>query len=38
MRFLMISITMDTSLAAETHLADGEILQVSLNRKEFSKL
>ena len=35
--FLKISMYLHTQLAAETHLADGEFLQISVNR-EFLKL
>jgi hypothetical protein len=38
MVFLKILTSLHTRLAAETHLADGELLQVAANRKEFLKL
>ena len=38
MGVLNISMSVHTWLAAETHLADGEFLQVAVNRKEFLKL
>ena len=33
-----MSASLHTCLAAEMHLADGELLQVAVNRKEFLKL
>jgi hypothetical protein len=33
-----ISMSVHTRLAAETHLADGEFLQVAVNKEEFLKL
>jgi len=33
-----MSTSLHTWLAAKTHLADGELLQVAVNRKEFLKL
>ena len=33
-----MSTSLHTWLAAEMHLADGELLQVAVNRKEFLKL
>jgi hypothetical protein len=38
MGFLKMSKSLHTRLAAETHLADGEFLQVAINREEFLKL
>jgi hypothetical protein len=38
MGFLKISMSLHTRLVAETHLADGEFLQVAVNREEFLKL
>jgi hypothetical protein len=38
MGFLKISTSLRTRLAAETDLADGEFLEVALNREEFLKL
>jgi hypothetical protein len=38
MGFLNILMSLHTQLAAETHLADGEFLQVAVNREEFLKL
>ena len=38
MDFLKITISVHTRLAAETHLRDGEFLQVAENREEFLKL
>jgi hypothetical protein len=38
MGFLKISMSLHTWFAAETHHADGEFLQVAVNREEFLKL
>jgi len=38
MSVLKISLSWHTRLAAETHSADGEFLQVAVNREEFLKL
>ena len=38
MVFLNILTSLHTRLAAEAHLADGELLQVAANSKEFLKL
>jgi hypothetical protein len=38
MGFLKISTSLLTWLVAETYLADGEILQVAINRVKFLKL
>ena len=38
MGFLNISMFLHTRLATETHPADGQFLQVALNREEFLKL
>ena len=34
MGLLKISMSVHTQLAAETHLADGEFLQIAVNREE----
>jgi hypothetical protein len=38
MGFLNVSKSLHTWLASETHLADGEFMQVPVKRKEFLKL
>ena len=38
MGFLKISTSLNNRLAAETHPADGELLQVAVNMEEFLKL
>jgi len=38
MCFLELLMFLHIWLAAETHLADGELLQVAVNREEFLKL
>jgi hypothetical protein len=38
MGVLKVSMSVQTRLAVETHLADGEFLQVAVNREEFLKL
>jgi hypothetical protein len=38
MEFLRVSTSLHTRLTAETNLADGELLQVKENKKEFLKL
>jgi hypothetical protein len=38
MVFVKVSRTLHTRLVAATHTADGELLQVAVNREEFLKL